>query len=169
VRRPGAESPWRLRWHPSTEPKSDLFVGLIETVDELRLRVVYDPLVLRGDDVARCAADICELLQQAVADVDAPVPPPHEPSIATVAGTASDDVWSAAARAWSDALGVGEVRAGDSFFDLGGDEVSALRVAAMLTSALGTRVSLRAVFDSESFADFVRTVASPAASEDAVV
>ncbi|OYD69574.1 non-ribosomal peptide synthase protein (TIGR01720 family)/amino acid adenylation domain-containing protein [Rhodococcus sp. OK302] len=53
----------------------------------------------------------------------------------------------AVATAFADVLGVERISADDSFFDLGGDSLSAARAVARINSALGSTLSIAALFD----------------------
>ncbi|AYF75867.1 hypothetical protein D7D52_20755 [Nocardia yunnanensis] len=76
-----------------------------------------------------------------------------EPAAYRAPGTAAEH---AAAQAISEVLGIERVGLDDGFFALGGDSLSATRVAARLGSALGATVPVRSVFEAA-------TVAEPAA------
>ncbi|WP_261861250.1 condensation domain-containing protein, partial [Mycobacterium montefiorense] len=52
-------------------------------------------------------------------------------------------------------LGVERVGVDDSFFDLGGDSLSVMRVVAAVNSALGVGLSVRAVFEAPTVAGLV--------------
>ena len=47
-------------------------------------------------------------------------------------------------------LGVDSVGVDDSFFDLGGDSLSAMRAVAAINAALGTDLAVSALFDAPS-------------------
>nr|WP_245846873.1 phosphopantetheine-binding protein [Mycobacterium szulgai] len=51
---------------------------------------------------------------------------------------------------YSQVLGVREVGVDDSFFDLGGDSISALRVIAAVNKSLDVDLNVRALFDASS-------------------
>ncbi|MBY6568212.1 non-ribosomal peptide synthase/polyketide synthase, partial [Rhodococcus sp. BP-154] len=51
------------------------------------------------------------------------------------------------AQVFGEVLGIDDVGLDDNFFDLGGDSLSATRVTARVNSALGTNVSVRALFE----------------------
>ncbi|MCV7290918.1 hypothetical protein H7J84_00075, partial [Mycobacterium goodii] len=53
---------------------------------------------------------------------------------------------------YAQVLGLDQVSVDDSFFDLGGNSLSAMRVIAAVNSALGVGVSVRALFESPSVA-----------------
>ncbi|WP_324681918.1 non-ribosomal peptide synthetase, partial [Mycobacterium sp. 663a-19] len=57
-------------------------------------------------------------------------------------------------------LGLDRVGADSSFFDLGGDSVSAMRVVAAIKSGLGADVSVRAVFDAPTVAQLATCLTS---------
>ncbi|WP_280381995.1 non-ribosomal peptide synthetase [Nocardia wallacei] len=58
----------------------------------------------------------------------------------------------AVARAFAEVLGIDRVGADRSFFELGGDSLSATRVVARVNSALGSTVALRDLFDAPTVA-----------------
>ncbi|MBF6541516.1 non-ribosomal peptide synthetase [Nocardia brasiliensis] len=64
------------------------------------------------------------------------------------------------AASFAEALGVAEVGVTDDFFMLGGNSLSALRVVAVLRSALGVAVSLRDLFEAPTVAALERALAS---------
>ena len=53
---------------------------------------------------------------------------------------------------FADVLGVSRVGLDDSFFDLGGDSLSAMRVVAAVNTAFGSQVTVRALFDAPTVA-----------------
>lgn len=53
---------------------------------------------------------------------------------------------------YANVLAVEQVGVDDSFFDLGGDSLSAMRVVAAINKSLGARLSVRALFDAPSVA-----------------
>jgi acyl carrier protein len=67
-------------------------------------------------------------------------------------GTAVRDVVAAA---WCDALRVEQVSGDDDFFRLGGDSLTAARLAAALRTALGVRVPMSAVFEHPTVTELV--------------
>ena len=62
-------------------------------------------------------------------------------------------VEDALAGIYAEVLGVQRVGVDDSFFDLGGDSLSAMRLIAAVNSALGVALSVRAVFESPTVAE----------------
>ncbi|MEZ5210151.1 non-ribosomal peptide synthase/polyketide synthase [Gordonia sp. (in: high G+C Gram-positive bacteria)] len=68
------------------------------------------------------------------------------------------------ARVFGDVLGLDRVSVTDSFFDLGGNSLSAMRVAARVSEALGVEVSVREVFQSPSVRSLLNAVAGNAAA-----
>ncbi|WP_143965713.1 non-ribosomal peptide synthetase [Gordonia zhaorongruii] len=69
----------------------------------------------------------------------------------------------AVAGAFADVLGVDRIGVTDSFFDLGGNSLSAMRLAARAGDALGADVSVRDVFESPSVRELVAATAGRAA------
>ncbi|MGB6244628.1 MAG: amino acid adenylation domain-containing protein, partial [Gordonia sp. (in: high G+C Gram-positive bacteria)] len=65
----------------------------------------------------------------------------------------------AAARIFADLLGLDQVSVTDSYFDLGGNSLSATRAAARVGEALGVDVSLRDMFEAPTVRDLVAAVA----------
>ncbi len=55
-------------------------------------------------------------------------------------------------------LGLGRVGVDESFFDLGGDSLSAMRVVAAVNKVLGTQVSVRVLFEAPTVAGLARCV-----------
>ncbi|OBF13598.1 hypothetical protein A5727_16090 [Mycobacterium sp. ACS4331] len=64
----------------------------------------------------------------------------------------SDPVEEILAGIYADVLGVDRVGVDDSFFDLGGNSLSAMRVVAELNRALGSQLSVRALFEGPTIA-----------------
>ncbi|AZG48374.1 non-ribosomal peptide synthetase [Gordonia insulae] len=65
-------------------------------------------------------------------------------------------------------LGTDAISMTDNFFTIGGNSLSATRVAARLTRATGHRVDLRTVFDSADIAAFARALAAQGVDEVAL-
>ncbi|WP_156661226.1 non-ribosomal peptide synthetase, partial [Mycobacterium sp. 852002-51163_SCH5372311] len=59
---------------------------------------------------------------------------------------------------YADVLGVGRVGVGDSFFDLGGDSLSAMRVVAAINTALDAGLSVRTLFEAPTVAELAPRV-----------
>ena len=62
------------------------------------------------------------------------------------------------ARAVADVLGLDQVGADDSFFELGGDSLSATRVIARINAALHTNMGVNALFDGPVVADLAASI-----------
>ena len=67
---------------------------------------------------------------------------------------------AAVAAAFADVLGVDRIGVTDSFFDLGGNSLSAMRLAARAGDALGSEVSVRDVFEAPTVRELVELVGS---------
>jgi acyl carrier protein len=67
----------------------------------------------------------------------------------------TDDVGGAVAAVWRELLGVAAVRDGDNFFDLGGNSLLAVQIAARVQARLGVEVEPADVLLAETFADLV--------------
>ncbi|WP_016882563.1 MULTISPECIES: non-ribosomal peptide synthetase [unclassified Rhodococcus (in: high G+C Gram-positive bacteria)] len=67
------------------------------------------------------------------------------------------------ARVFAAVLGVDTVGADDSFFDLSGDSLSAIRVVATINAELGTTLGVRELFDAPTVAALARTIADAGA------
>ncbi len=65
---------------------------------------------------------------------------------------------------WCEILGVSEVRAGDSFFALGGHSLMAARMIARVRAFSGGQLPIRAIFDMPTFESFCRVVEQTAVS-----
>ncbi|MEU6562842.1 non-ribosomal peptide synthase/polyketide synthase [Nocardia nova] len=70
------------------------------------------------------------------------------------------------AGAFGEVLGRGSVGADDDFFALGGNSLLATRVAARLGAALGTRIPVRAIFETPTAATLAATVARQGRASD---
>ncbi|MFT4126208.1 MAG: amino acid adenylation domain-containing protein [Gordonia sp. (in: high G+C Gram-positive bacteria)] len=73
------------------------------------------------------------------------------------------------AAVFAEVLGVEEVSVTDSFFDLGGNSLSATRVAARLSDALDTEVAVRALFDAPTARDLAEALVPGAGSRRAPI
>ncbi|MFZ2238613.1 MAG: amino acid adenylation domain-containing protein, partial [Gordonia amarae] len=71
---------------------------------------------------------------------------------------------AAAAAAFAEVLGVDQVSVTESFFDIGGNSLSATRVAGRVSAALGVEVTLRDVFEAPSVRELVAAVAGHSAA-----
>ncbi|MBE7193872.1 MAG: amino acid adenylation domain-containing protein, partial [Gordonia polyisoprenivorans] len=81
------------------------------------------------------------------------LPQPQAQTAEYVAPTSDREM--VAAQVFADVLGVERVGLADSFFDVGGNSLAAMRVAARLGEALGVEVSVRDVFDTPVLGDLV--------------
>ncbi|EGD53374.1 non-ribosomal peptide synthetase, partial [Gordonia neofelifaecis] len=75
----------------------------------------------------------------------------------------------AVAAVFADLLGVDEVSVTESFFDLGGNSLAAMRVAARVSEALGAAVSVRDVFDAPSVRELVEAASGRGAALPPIV
>ncbi|WP_263990082.1 non-ribosomal peptide synthetase, partial [Mycobacterium conspicuum] len=66
-------------------------------------------------------------------------------------------------------LGVDRVGADDSFFDLGGDSLSAMRVIAAISAGLNTDVSVRTLFDAPTIAQLAPRIGGGSAAPNPLV
>ncbi|MCK0438389.1 amino acid adenylation domain-containing protein [Gordonia alkaliphila] len=81
----------------------------------------------------------------------------------------SGDAETAVAAVFADVLGVERVSVAESFFDLGGNSLSAMRLAARAGEVLGVEFSVRDVFDAPSVRELVAVVADRAPALPPVV
>ncbi|WP_137811337.1 non-ribosomal peptide synthetase, partial [Gordonia sp. GAMMA] len=81
------------------------------------------------------------------------LPQPHFGSSETVAPTTP--VEESVAAVFADVLGVDRVGVTDSFFDLGGNSLSAMRLAARVGDVLGTEITVRDLFDAPNVRDLI--------------
>ncbi|WP_148100418.1 condensation domain-containing protein, partial [Streptomyces sp. NL15-2K] len=65
---------------------------------------------------------------------------------------------------WAEVLGIERVGIRDSFFDLGGDSITSLKVASRIRVALGVGLSPRALFDAPTVADLAVVVGQESGS-----
>ncbi|MCK0438390.1 non-ribosomal peptide synthase/polyketide synthase [Gordonia alkaliphila] len=68
------------------------------------------------------------------------------------------------AAVYADLLGVDQVSVTESFFDVGGNSLAAMRLVARVSEALGVQVSVRDVFDAPSVRELVAAVTGRAAA-----
>jgi phthiocerol/phenolphthiocerol synthesis type-I polyketide synthase E len=83
------------------------------------------------------------------------------------AGVPGAELERTIARIWSRVLRVGDVGLDDSFFDLGGNSVIALRLLAELKRELGLTVPAATLFESPTVASFARRLAGDTGSDEA--
>ncbi|OBG82484.1 hypothetical protein A5699_00340 [Mycobacterium sp. E802] len=69
---------------------------------------------------------------------------------------------------FAEVLGVERVGIDDSFFDLGGDSLSAMRVIAAVNKSLDTQLAVRVIFDSPSVSGLARRVGSADSAQEVV-
>jgi len=80
--------------------------------------------------------------------------PRERPEIATVWETPMSQLQQAVATVWCELLGVENVGLHDSFFELGGDSLLAMRLTVSLRESFGIPVALQALFSSKSLREF---------------
>jgi acyl-CoA synthetase (AMP-forming)/AMP-acid ligase II/NAD(P)-dependent dehydrogenase (short-subunit alcohol dehydrogenase family) len=68
------------------------------------------------------------------------------------------------AQVWSDALGYPEIGRKDSFFDLGGNSLRAVRLLALVDRELGIRVTTQELYENPTVAGMAATAARPQAA-----
>nr|WP_245008737.1 non-ribosomal peptide synthetase [Mycolicibacterium farcinogenes] len=91
--------------------------------------------------------------------------PDYQVSVYRAPGTPTEQI---VAGVYAEVLGLGRVSIDDSFFDLGGDSLSAMRAVAAINKSLGTHLAVRVMFDAPSVRRLARRVGS-ADSEQEVV
>ena len=129
---------------------------------ELDLRVQYRADVFDEADIAALMAEFEQVLADMTADPSqplwinrtVPVPPVRTPA-PECHGDASyrapvSPVEHTLAGIYEKILGADRVGLDESFFDLGGDSLSAMRVVAAINAATGSRLGVAAVFDAPS-------------------
>ncbi|MET0236200.1 MAG: amino acid adenylation domain-containing protein [Kibdelosporangium sp.] len=92
------------------------------------------------------------------------LPEPASPAPPAAAATGPE---RALARIWADVLGVAEVGVHDNFFDLGGDSILGIQVAATVRAELGLAWPYQALFDRPTIAGLA-AVLTPVAEPTAV-
>ena len=70
---------------------------------------------------------------------------------------------------YAQVLGIERVGVDDSFFDLGGDSISAMRVIAAINTGLDAGVSVRALFEAPTVAQLAPRIGRDAGRRDPVV
>ncbi|CDP88242.1 linear gramicidin synthetase subunit D [Mycolicibacterium farcinogenes] len=91
--------------------------------------------------------------------------PDYQVSVYRAPGTPTEQI---VAGVYAEVLGLDRVSIDDSFFDLGGDSLSAMRAVAAINKSLGTHLAVRVMFDAPSVRSLARRVGS-ADSEQEVV
>jgi amino acid adenylation domain-containing protein len=132
--------------------------------------ILYNTDLFDQGSIERMGAEFGVLLHAIAADPDAPIssyalPTPEEraprgrpvgpgpdPAPSTTRRDPATPAEQAVAAVFTALLGVERVAAGDSFFDLGGHSLLALRLAHDLTTALGTPIAVRDVFNQPTVA-----------------
>ncbi len=120
--------------------------------DELELRIQYRTDVFGDGDIEDLTERLDQILVVMTDDANQPLFPADELG-ARPAGRLQihEDPVSPIEQVLVDifrqVLGVDHVGVDDSFFDLGGDSLSAMRVVAAIDTLLGTRLAVTAVFD----------------------
>jgi acyl carrier protein len=69
---------------------------------------------------------------------------------------------SVVAKIWQDILEVDRVTPADNFLDLGGNSLRAGEIAWRIRDELGVELSIDVLLDTETFGDFVATIATEA-------
>ncbi len=96
-------------------------------------------------------------------EVATDIPSPAEAPGPEASGSAMEQL---VAQAWEKVLGRPNIGAGDNFFDLGGDSLTALQVIALLKARLGRELPIVAFFESPTVALLAKAL-SPAREEAA--
>ncbi|MEB4212035.1 non-ribosomal peptide synthetase [Mycobacterium sp. 94-17] len=134
-------------------------------------RAAIDALVARFERalVAMTADPARRLSTVALPDADGRTRPDSRPGSAATAMPAPGESPAASSPAaalieqilmdiYADVLGLGHVGLDDSFFDLGGDSLSAMRAIAMINAMLDDRFSVRDLFDAPTVRRLSRVV-----------
>jgi acyl carrier protein len=83
----------------------------------------------------------------------------------------SNDAISEVARTvetiWADVFGVPSIPAGKTFFELGGQSISAVRIVARIEDELGVLVDMGDLFEDPDLSTFIRQVVAMVSSEAA--
>ena len=129
---------------------------------ELDLRIQYRTDVFDDDSIARLIGELDRALEAMATNAGQPLAAlsgcenlarrvASTPEGRTTAGgytAPATDVEQALCEVYAHVLGVDRVGVDDSFFELGGDSLSAMRLVTAIRAALDSQVSLPALFDS---------------------
>lgn len=85
-------------------------------------------------------------------------PEPHQVHTATTAGAEQERLL---ADAFSEVLGLQEIKADDNFFDLGGDSLIAVRLVDVIRRVFGVKIPVRTVILSPSVSELLPHLSSP--------
>ncbi|WP_285561454.1 non-ribosomal peptide synthetase, partial [Actinoplanes regularis] len=96
----------------------------------------------------------------------AALPNPHQPTTGRAAATAAEEILCAL---FAEILGVESVPADVSFFELGGDSLSAMRLIARIRSVFETEVGVRGLFTTPTVAEIAEQIARPAGAARAAL
>jgi len=135
--------------------RSRVIVSSYDVVEAIRTREIDTPPVATGEVVAAETP--------LAADLQA------RPELSTAYDAPATEVERRLAAIWSELLGVDPIGRHDDFFALGGHSLLATRVLARVQESLGSRLTLREVFDSptiQKMAVRIETVVAPASSEE---
>jgi thioesterase domain-containing protein/acyl carrier protein len=161
----------------------DLSLHLHERAEGYLGRFEYSTDVFNADTVERLSSNFMQLLGTIVADPNRPIatlpllsamdrkaPPAPERSSSEVAYAAPrNDLEISLATAWEKVLGVQSVGITDSFFDLGGNSLSALKLIAEIEQATGNQVDLGDFFHSPTITGLVASFGPDAKKNTSVV
>jgi non-ribosomal peptide synthetase component F len=134
--------------------------------DELDLRVQYRADVFDAAAIRNLSARLCRVLEAMTADPAralASMDPPDAPARTAPATwhrrtgdghrAPAGPLEQRVAGIYAEVLGVDRVWADDSFFDLGGDSLSAMRAVAAINTALGADLAVTALLEAPSVSD----------------
>ncbi len=137
--------------------------------DELDLRIQYRTDVFDDNSIHQLIGQLDRFLETMAADPDQPLPAvdawsiepqPSAPLPDRRAYTApATDVQHILCGIYAQVLGVEHVGLDDSFFDLGGDSLSAMRTVVTITAALGVQVTLSELFATPAVRELSQRVA----------
>ncbi|KAA0103220.1 non-ribosomal peptide synthetase [Mycolicibacterium sp. P1-5] len=136
---------------------------------QLDLRIQYRTDVFGDNDIQRLTGQLDEVLAAMTADPGRRLRPFGEwvggPSPATASRNNDHRPPSTAIEhtlcgIYAEVLGTDQVGVDDSFFDLGGDSLSAMRAVAAINTALGVQLALPILFDTPTIRDLSRRLAN---------
>ncbi len=160
----------------------DLVLAVTVGAESAELVLTYPTDRFDRAGMARLATDLAELARALAAQPDRPLAevqpwaaldaPAHAPAssgTAVTVGPADAELIEGVRRIWGDVLGRVELPDDADLFDLGGDSLALVRIAARITEAYGVAVPASAFFDTPTVAGFAAAIAAldPAAPDHA--
>ena len=122
---------------------------VLVTVPDARLDVPGIPWTDAEPNTVQIPAEI--VVEQAVPAPTRPAPQPSPSS-------SDDDLVARLRTLWTDALGVQDIGPDDDFFDLGGNSLAAVQLAARISAAFGVELGAGTLFDASTLTTLAKEI-----------